>query len=252
MAVEKGNTYLNLIDRMIVLENKGKVKGDEVFRKLLTEYFFKDECAEKKVLNSVKGIELPGFFTSTKSLIDMDMGQFLPWVKGSGVMESLAGKVLFSKPFLQAFYRNHPPEITKMPSEIQDELIEKVKQKNQMIISAFKKMKEDHEADRQRTMLILAALVLKNIKMRDGMNFSEIARPASDIISKIFRDADKVFKGTKSQCSELTDDKHIKALVKEFCIIRKNSELSELADKIKKEFERYMRRAQHAFSDEQK
>jgi len=35
MAVERKTTFLNLIDRVIVLEKGGKTRSDEVFRKII-------------------------------------------------------------------------------------------------------------------------------------------------------------------------------------------------------------------------
>jgi hypothetical protein len=248
MAEERKITFLNLIDRVLVLENGGKVKADEVFRKLLSEYFFKTECSEKKVLNVIKGLELPSFLTASESLLEVDYDQFAGYVKGSYVTDSLSGKVILSKPFLQIFYRDHPPEVAKMPSDVQLEVLSSVKYRNGQILYAFQKMHDDVVADKQRTVTGLIALILKNIRMRTGISYSELDRPAAGIISDIFKNSNDRFTASQEQTNDISDDKHIKALIKEFCVIRKNSELTEMADLFKKEFERYKVRARFAAS----
>jgi hypothetical protein len=239
-------TFLNLLDKVIVLEKGGKVKGEEVFRKLLTEYFFKVECGEKKILNMIKILELPAFITGCESLIDIDIPQFDAYVNGTVPIDSLAGKILLSKQCLQIFHRDYPPELVKMPTDVRFELVDAVQKRNAQMVYAFHKMHEDIDSDKSRTVLSLIALILKNIHLRNGFHYSRLDRPAEDIIQGIFSTAQKVYSCAPDQNSEISDDKHIKSLIKEFCIIRKNSELSEIASEFKKEFERFKTRAEFA------
>jgi hypothetical protein len=245
-SVARESTFLNLLDKVIVLEKGGKVKGEEVFRKLLTDYFFKAECEEKKVLNLVKLLELPAFITGSESLVDIDIEQFDAYVNGTVPIDSLAGKIFLSKQYLQIFHRDYPPELAKMPSDVRFELVSEVQKRNARIVYAFHKMHEDIDADKSRTVLSLVALILKNIHLRSGINYSEINRPAEDIIGDIFSTSQKTYTGAPDQNSEISDDKHIKSLVKEFCVIRKNSELTDIASQFKKEFERFKVRAEFA------
>jgi hypothetical protein len=247
MAVERKTTFLNLIDRVIVLEKGGKARSDEVFRKIMIEYFFQRECTEKKVLGLLKSLELPPFFEVKNSLLDLDPEQFTSFIKGKMPNDSFPGMILLSKQYLKSFHPNYPSELSKMPFQEQMEILTEVKEKCARIITAFDKMREDIESDKQRTLLTLVALIFRNIHIRTQIAFADLDRSASDIISEIFKGSESVFIASPEQCAELSDDRNIKALTKEFCVIRKNRDLSDIADLFKKEFERYKIRAHYAF-----
>jgi hypothetical protein len=247
MAVERKTTFLNLIDRIIILEKGGKARSDDVFRKIMMEYFFQRECEEKKVLALLKSFDLPVFFESKNSLLDLDHEQFTTFIKGNMTNNSFPGQILLSKQYLKSFHPNYPSELSKMPPDEQMEILTEVKDKIARIIAAFDKMREDIEADKQRTVLTLVALIFRNIHIRTGIAFTNLERLASDIINEVFKGSESVFIASPEQCAELSDDRNIKALIKEFCVIRKNRDLAEIADLFKKEFERYKIRAQYAF-----
>ena len=250
MAKEgRKTTFWNLIDVVISLEEE---KGDkaEVFLRILIEYFFKEECGEKKFLAFLKGFELPSLLTKAQSIADIDEHEFENFVNGTTPTDSLCGKIMLSKPYLKTFQQNHQPEFKKLPSDVQLSMLDDIKDRNAHIIKAFHKMHEDREADRTRTVLRLAALILKNIQIRTGLPFGQMKAEASDSIREIFRDADSIFQAAPAQVAEMTDDRNIKALIKAFFVIRKNQDLSDIAEHFRKEFERYRKRAEKVFSKE--
>ena len=248
MAKEgRKTTFWNLLDIVIMFEED---KGDKagVFLRILMEYFFKEECGEKKFLTFLKGFELPALFSGSGSIADMEEQEFEEFVNGSSPADSLCGQIMLSKPYLKTFQQNHQPEFKKLPSDVQMAMLDDIKERNVHIIKAFRKMHEDREADRARTVLRLVALILKNIQIRTGLPFSQMKGEASDSIREIFHDADSLFQATPSQVAEMNDDKNIKALVKVFFVIRRNQDLSDIAEHFRKEFERYRKRAERAFA----
>ena len=247
MAKEgRKTTFWNLIDIVLCLEEE---KGDkaEVFLRILIEYFFKEECSEKKFLTFLKGFELPKLFSEASSIADIDEQMFEDFVNGSSPADSLCGRIMLSKPYLKTFQQNHQPEFKKLPSDVQLTMLDDIKDRNAHVIKAFRKMHEDREADRTRTVLRLVALILKNIQIRTGLPFGQMKEEASDSIRNIFRDADSIFQATQSQVAEMTDDKNIKSLIKAFFVIRKNQDLSDIAEHFRREFERYRKRAEKVF-----
>ena len=211
------------------------------------EYFFKAECDEKKVFTFVKSFEVPSFVKKARSIADINMDEFTKYVEGSDFPESLAGTIMLSKPYLKTFQQNHQPEFKKLPTDVQLQMRDDIRERNAKIIKAFTKMHNDRESDRSRTIIRLTALILKNIQIRTGLPFSQMKTSAEDAIRDIFRDADTIFKATKPQVAEMTDDKHIKALVKAFFIIRRNQDMLEISDHYRNEFERYKKRAERVF-----
>jgi hypothetical protein len=240
---DKKVTYRNLLDVILALE-EGSVSGSEVFLKIMMEYFFKQECDEKKFYTFIKGFDLPKFFSEADSIADIDIETLSNYINGNSYTDSLCGNIMLSKPYLKTFYQNHQPEFKKLPSDVQMDLIDKIKDKNNQILSAFHKMHEDREADRSRTILRLIALVLKNIQIRTGLPFASLKSSAEESIRTVFRNTDEVFNATKGQIAELTDDKNIKALIKTFFIIRRNQDLSEIAEHFRVEVERFKKRAE--------
>ena len=88
MAKEgRKTTFWNLIDIVLCLEEE---KGDkaEVFLRILIEYFFKEECSEKKFLTFLKGFELPKLFSEASSIADIDEQMFEDFVNGSSPADS--------------------------------------------------------------------------------------------------------------------------------------------------------------------
>jgi hypothetical protein len=242
---DRTNTYNNLIDRILSFEVKG-MRTDEVFRSILVEYFFAAESDEKKFNAFMKGFEFPPFIEVAPSLIDLDFDQFADYVNGSSATESLSGKIILSKQYLKIFYQNHPPEFSKIPGDVQLDLLDTVKDRNARIISAFRKLNDDRTADAERTLIRLVALILKNVKLKSGFAYAPIRKPAADIIRELFPDADETFRATPPQMAELNDDLKIKAIIKAFCLIRKNSELADIAQLFKDEVDRYKQRALHS------
>lgn len=239
-------TFWNLIDIVVALEEE-KSDRAEVFLKILIEYFFKEECSEKKFLAFLKGFELPSLFSKADSIAGIDEHEFEKFVNGSSPADSLCGKIMLSKPYLKTFQQNHQPEFKKLPTDVQMDLLEEIKNRNTQIINAFAKMHEDREADKTRTVLRLIALILKNIQIRTGLPFGQMKGEAGSAIREIFRDADTVFEASAAQRAEMTDDKNIKALIKVFFVIRKNQDLSDIAEHFRAEFERYRKRAEKVF-----
>ena len=68
-------TFWNLIDIVIELEEEKSDKA-EVFLKILMEYFFKQECEEKKFFSFMKGFELPKLFSEADSIAGIDAQAF--------------------------------------------------------------------------------------------------------------------------------------------------------------------------------
>lgn len=239
-------TYWNLIDVVIALEEE-KVEKADVFRKILIEYFFKEECEEKKFFAFMKGFDLPELLTKAESIAHIDIDAFEAYVTGADPVESLSGSLMTSKPYLKTFHQNHQPDFSKLPGDVKLELLDEIRNKNAQIVKAFRKMHEDREADQSRTVLRLVALILKNIQIRTGLPFAPVKTSAEESIREIFRDADDIFEASPSQIAEMTDDKHIKALIKVFFVIRRNQDLSDIAEHFRKELERYRKRAEKIF-----
>ena len=246
---EKKTTYRNLIDVIISLEEK-KMGNEEVFQKVLIEYFFRKECEEKKFLAFLKSFEVPSLMKQEASLADIVIKEFSGYVEGSDPVESLAGKIMLSKPYLKTFYQNHQPEFNKLPPDVQMEILDGVKNRNRQIMNAFRKMHEDREADRSRTVMRLVALILKNIQIRTGLPFAEMKISARDAINEIFSGADDIFRAAPPQVAVLSDDKNIKKMIKVFFVIRKNQDLTDISDYFRKEFDRFKKRAEKAFLSE--
>ncbi|MGL4370304.1 MAG: hypothetical protein ACRCUT_11645 [Spirochaetota bacterium] len=215
---------------------------------MLVEYFYSKECEEKKFLSFLKGFEAPAFLKEGSSLADIDISLFTQYAEGLDPAESLSGKIMMSKPYLKTFYHNHQPEFKQLPGDVQLELLDKIKARNSQIVTAFRKMHDDRAADRSRTIMRLIALVLKNIQIRTGLPFADMKVPAHDAIAEIFPNADDIFQASQIQIAALTDDKHIKSLIKVFFVIRRNQDLSEISEYFRKEFIRYRKRAERAFA----
>jgi hypothetical protein len=247
--MEKKESFNNLIDICMKLDEDVELTGNsqEIFRTLLNNYFFKQETYESKRLdNYIKNMEMPSFLKEHISLVDIDTDRLRSFIEGDSVRNSFCGAVMLSTEFLKSFYPHHTPDFKKMPPDIQAEILQRIKFKNQVILDAFDKMKTDKEADRGRKVVTLIALILKNIHLRTGMPFNKLTGPAESVIRTIFKSTDDIFNAQQRQLAELTDDKKIKELIKAFFVVKKFQDLTDFTSMFIAELERYKKRALRA------
>jgi len=208
---KKAETYFNLIDVCIALEEDNAVAGNApaMFKKLLTDYFFKREIEESKKMeiffNNYKN---PAFLEGKTSLYSIDLEEFKNFIEGESVSESLCGNIMLSKNYLQSFYTHHVPDFKKLPEDIKFEIFDKVKAKNNCIIGAFQKMSEDKNADKNRKVIALVALILKNIYKKTGQPFNQLPS-VDETISTTYRNCQEVFNSSQKQVSDLKSDSKI-------------------------------------------
>ncbi len=239
-------TFHNLIDICIQMEENPDLAGDakEMFRYLLTEYFFKSDAYDsKKVAHLLENMKLPDFLGEHRSLIEVDMERLRGYIEGDTINDSLGGKIMITADYLKAFYSHHPPAFNKLPPDVREELLEKVKSRNRLIIDAFEKIMTDRAADRSRKIITLVALILKNIHRKTGLPLNPPAAPAETIIHSIFKNCDEVFNAKQRQLSELNDDAKIKEIIKTFFTVKKFQDLAGIAKLFKAELDRYRKRA---------
>lgn len=238
-------SYNNLIDFCIAMDespNKSE-DGAEIFMKVLKEFFFIEEGKEKGMMNFFNNFDIPDFVKDISSMLDVDVDKMVHFIEGNTVADSLTGKFYTSTAYLKIFHSNHPPEFSKIPPDVQNELIEKIKKKNMQIAKAFKKIQADKESDKKRTLCKLVALVLKNIHLRTGLNFVDTEEPAMDIIKKEFNGADDIFTASQIQVADLNDDTKIKKIVKKFFKVKNFKDITDITEQFKKEVERFKKRA---------
>jgi hypothetical protein len=244
-----GETFNNLIDICIKLEEEGIVKPDELFSKLLQEYFFKKEAEGGKNLEAMIGeIKVAEFTKQMNSLLELNPDELDVFVNGEGTNDSLSGKIMLSPQYLKVFYKNHPPTFGKLPESVQFELFEKIKSKNESIVSSFRKIKEDIDSDKRRTILKLVALAVKNVSRRTGRPFSNVTEPVDQIIRNNYPGSDEIFTATNKQIAILKDESRIKSIIKAFFTIRQFKEITEITELLKSEIERYIKRGKKATS----
>ena len=252
MGKDKEKTYNNLIDYCISLEEDNSIGGDvtEMFRKLLMDYFFEPEVEESKSLAVFfENWEAPSFMKDAAHIFAIDDEQLQSFIMGETINDSLCGTVMLSKQYLKSFFPQHPPAFAQMPDEVKTELVSQIKEKNQVIIDAFEKMSQDREADKNRKMIALAALVLKNIHRRTGRPVNKMDTSVEELLRSQLPDADDVFVGRQAQLSVLNDDSMVKELIKSFFKIRQYADINEMAVLFKQEVERFRKRAIKAASD---
>lgn len=240
------DTYNNLIDECIALDEDPSLKGDvkAEFSRLLSNYFFRREIELSKNLELfLSNFSVPDIFNGFNSIIDIDIDILTEMVHGNSINDSLAGKIMLSQQYLKSFYPNHSPSYSKLPEDIRFELMQLIKEKNECIITAFSKMKADVASDRNRQIMTLIALILKNIHLRSGMPLNTLQSPLNVIIQKIFPMALDRFDAKPKQISELLDDSKIKELIKIIFKVKQFKEITILADQYKQEFSRYHKRA---------
>jgi hypothetical protein len=223
-------------------ENAGKI--EDVFLKALTWHFFYEESdASRSMEQFFSTIQVPEFIRKLRSILDVNMDELTTFVQANTINESLAAKVFLSAAYLKFFQPHHPPKFTKMPEEVQNELLKKIKGKNGQIIAEFEKMKFDRAADKSRSILSLVAMVIKNIHIRNEMPLNTLQKPAADLISSIFPGSDEVFRGSQKQMVNLSDDRRIKDIVKLFFNIKNFNDMSAASEMFKKELEKLRKRA---------
>ena len=242
-------SYNNLIDFCLSMEESPGLSGNaaEMFRKTLSDYFFKYETRESKNFNALLNeFELPRFLDNKQSLLDIDLSELEQSVNGETINDSLSGKLMLSTQFLKAFYSHHSPSFTKLPEDVKFEVIDKVKEKNKTIVDAFNKLVIDKEKDRNRKVITLVALILKNVHRKTGRPLKTLNEKADDIIKSLFNNIDDVFTADERQVSDLRDDSKIKDLIKKFFIIKHYDDIKELSGTYKSELERYIKRGAKA------
>jgi hypothetical protein len=247
--VQKPKTYNNLIDLCINLESDSEFSGkaDHMFNHLLSNYFFDFEISTNKNFELfLNNFDPPPFLKNKKSLMDINIDDLAGYVNSDTINNSLSGKIMLSPQYLKAFYSHHTPSYSQLPEDIKFELIDKVKNKNSAIISAFEKMFTDKEADKNRQIITLVALIIKNIHLKSGRPLTRLSKPVDEIIRSIFQNSDEIFKAADKQIRNLKDDSKIKQIIKAFFPIKQFKELNEISDLFKTELERFIKRAKSA------
>ncbi len=243
--------YDNLIDKMLALNEDDEVKGNAglMFKLLLKDYFFASESDDSKKFEAfLTDFESPDFLKNEESLFDIDIDELKNYMEGEVVSFSLAGKIMLSKIYLKAFYSNHPPDFNSMPEEVKSEVLEKVNEKNDKIISAFEKMKSDRTGDEKRKILTLVAHILKTVHYKTERPFNKLTRTAKEIIKSIYSNTDDIFTGDQVQIADLQDDMKIKDLLKVFFKINQFDEINEMKQIYDQELEIYKKRSALAFN----
>jgi len=252
MGNDKEKTFNNLIDYCISLEEDNSTGGkvSEMFRRLLMDYFFNREVEESKSLAGfLENWQAPSFMENAATIFAIDDNELQNFIMGETINDSLCGMVMLSKQYLKSFFPHHTPSFSQLPDDVKTELVSSIKEKNQIIIDAFEKMSRDRAADKNRKMIALVALILKNIHRRSGRPVNKLDAPVQSLLKKHLSGADDVFVGRQTQMSELNDDTMIKELIKSFFKIRKYADINEMTELFKQEVDRFRKRAIKAASD---
>ncbi|TFH42632.1 MAG: hypothetical protein E4G96_03040 [Chrysiogenales bacterium] len=248
---KKSSSFNNLIDFCLKMEEDPDLTGDvgKQFACLVMDYFFANEKSASRGFELfLQNLPPPPFVSSLKSIYDIQMGELESYVRGGTLNDSMAGKIMLSPHYLKAFYPHHAPSFNKLPEDVRFELMDKIKGKNEGVLSAFAKMMGDREADRRRKLITLIALVLKNIHLRTGAPMNSLPKPAEEIIRSVFSGADEVFTASQKQMAELQDDTKIKQIVKAFFMIKQFKDISAIALLFKEELGRFRKRTNSARS----
>jgi hypothetical protein len=215
----------------------------EEFVWIIGEYFFKQEKeASRSFELIINNMESPAFLDGVKSLFELNMEDLTSFVRGTTVNDSLAGKIMLSQQYLKAFYPHHAPSFNKLPEDVRFELLDRIKERNDNILSAFEKMLVDRDADRKRKIITLIALILKNIHLKTGAPFNKLPKPAEELIRGIFIHTDEVFTASQKQVAEIQDDTKIKQVVKTFFMVKQFKDITGTAALFKDELDRYRKR----------
>ncbi len=252
MANKKGETFHNLIDYCIHLEEDNSAGGNvpEMFHRLLLEYFFHHEVEESKSFAVfLDSWEAPSFMAEMPAIFSFNLEGLQKYVMGETINDSLCGEIMLSKQYLKSFFPHHTPSFAQLPEDVKTEIVSMIKEKNQLILNAFEKMSEDMKADRNRKMIALVALILKNIHRRTGRPVNRLEKSAEEILREKIEDCDEVFVGRQKQMTILSDDTLVKDLIKTFFKIQKFADINEMAQLYRQELERYRKRAIRAASE---
>jgi hypothetical protein len=246
MSPKTDESFNNLIDQCIDYEVNPEYTGQpgEIFRKLLMEYFFRKEVDEsKRMENLFDRFEIPDFINNLQSMLDINMSELTSYINGETLNDSLCGKIMLSKTFLKAFYPGQDPVFANLSEDVKFELIDRIKEKNSSIASAFEKLVEDREADKKRKVITLISLIIKNVYKKSGRPLNKNVESVEGTINSLFSGTEEKFTGNQRQMAMLEDDTRIKGLVKEMFIIKQYKDIEEVANLYKKELERYKRRS---------
>jgi len=247
MKTAQIETFNNLIDIVISLDEDPDIAGsaDTMLKMILNDYFFHSFTVESKNLQQViKNLKLEGPVTEKSSLLEVTTSDLQPLLDGESINDSLCGRIMLSPAYLKIAYPHHNPAFNKLPSEEKGELIHAIKEKNDAIMKAFEKMQRDIDAVRNRKVLTLIALILKNIHMKTGLRLVKHDQNAESIIRGIFSNCDAGFSASQGQLADLNDESKIKDSIKAFFVIKKYSEIKEISDLFKNELKRFTKRTQ--------
>ncbi len=246
MSPKNDESFNNLIDQCIEYEINPDYTGrpGEIFKMLLMDYFFRKDVEESKSMeNFFERFEIPGFISDLQSMLDVDINKLTSYINGETINDSLCGKIMLSKAFLRSFYPGQDPVFANLSEDVKFELVDRIKEKNSRILSAFEKLVEDREADKRRKVITLISLILKNVYKKSGRPLNRNIPSVEKIINSIFSDTGEKFTGNQRQMSMLEDDTKIKELVKEMFIIKQYKDIEEVAKMYRKELDRYKKRS---------
>lgn len=251
MANEKNKSYHNLLDFSLRMDEVPEVagRGDELFYVLMRDYFFKEEAVEKSVQGILNGLSVPDFFKKANTLRDIATEDIEKMINASTINDTFSGKIILSKKFLKTFYPQHQPDYRKMPTDIQMEIIDRIKNKNESIVYAFSKMHEDIQHDKKRTLLALIAMVLRNVHLRSGFPLKAVAGSVEDLIREEYPNCDSLFTADPRIMTDLLDDKKVKSLIKNLFKVKKHNDIVDLANQVKEEIRRFENRIQRCLQN---
>lgn len=240
----KKETYHNLLEFSIRLDEDPQVagNGEEIFEALMFDYFFKYEADDKSIQTLLKQMDTPFEFKNIHSLRELSADTIREMVEGDTINDTFAAKIMLSKRYLRSFYPHHEPEYKKLPTEVQMELLDKIKEKNHNIIYAFEKMARDLEADRNRTLIRLIALCIRNVHLKTGFPLKKPKTSVEEVIKDEYPDYDKIFNADPKVMTDLNDDKKVKKLVKELFMIKQHKDIVDVANLMREEYQRYEQR----------
>ncbi len=246
MASERSETYHNLLDFSLRMDDEPEIagRGDELFYTVMSEYFFKEEAREKAVQGILNSLPVPECFKKIKTLREVSPEDIDKMVEAPTINDTLAGKIIMSKKYLKTFYPHHQPDYRKMPTDVQMEIIDLIKMKNENIMYAFFKMKQDMEYDRKRSILRLLAMVIKNVHLKTGFPMKSVSGSVEDLIREQYPDCNALFTADPRVMVDLLDDKKIKMLVKNIFKVKKHNDIVDLSNRIKDEIRRFETRIQ--------
>ena len=104
----------------------------------------------------------------------------------------------------------------------------------------------DKKTDRNRQIITLIALIIKNVHLKSGRPLNKLSKPVEEIIRSIYQISDEIFQGTDKQVRNIKDDSKIKQLIKTFFTIKQFKDLNEISDLFKAEMERFIKRSKRA------